>query len=66
MVKAEEKEEIKGTVDVFWQQNNIYLNANIQKQEEVHIKITSTNKHKLVFEDKFYLTTGFKFFGKPG
>lgn len=49
IVVAEKKEEVKGTFDVFWQQNNVYLMANIQKQEEVQVRVTSLKKHQVVF-----------------
>ena len=33
VLTPEENEQVKGTFDVFWQQNNVYLLANVQKHE---------------------------------
>lgn len=60
MLKPEEDQEVKAVFDAYWNQNNVYLQANVLNGEEITVTIEDINR-VLIASDVFYTSGGVVF-----
>lgn len=65
LIKEEVTTIIKITIDVYWNEHNVYLQAAILKTEEIMLIITELGG-KTIIKENFYTANGLKFKAEAG
>ena len=59
----EEEDEIKATMHTYWQQGKIYISSEYKEGENLRILVYEDD-HRIILDQKFYVTWGIKFTAK--
>lgn len=66
ILRPEEDQEVKAVFDVYWNQNNLYLQAAVLNGEEVTVSIQEEGARDIIDSQTFYSSSGATFNVRKG
>ena len=65
LVGVENNVEVKATMHTYWRQDNIYISSEYREGENMRVLVYEDN-YRIILDQKFYSTWGFKFNAEKG